>query len=99
VLGGDVGGPGAPNVANVPGLGHPASLQGLPAQVSCGVKVREKFGESFALHVTADAHLVLWMVSSVASPAKPRRLRGDEPAYPARHASAEQLRAGGATCP
>jgi hypothetical protein len=40
-------GPGAPSMAEVPGLGAPAPVRGLPAQVSGGVNVREKFGESF----------------------------------------------------
>ena len=36
-------------MAEVPGLGHPAPVRGLPAQVSGGVNVREKFGESFVI--------------------------------------------------
>ena len=40
-------GPGAPSMAEVPAVGHPAPVWGLPAHVSVYVKVREKFGESF----------------------------------------------------
>ena len=34
-------------MAEVPGVGHPAPVRVLPAQMSGGVNVREKFGESF----------------------------------------------------
>ena len=35
-------------MTEAPGLGHPAPVRVLPAKVSGGVNVREKFGESFA---------------------------------------------------
>jgi hypothetical protein len=40
---------GAARMAEAPDLGHPAPVRVLPAQVSGGVNVREKFGESFVV--------------------------------------------------
>jgi hypothetical protein len=56
MLGGKSG-PGAPSMAQVPGLGHPAPVRGPPAQVIGGVNVREKFRESFSV---ARTSLSLW---------------------------------------
>ena len=39
---------GAPSTSEVPVLGHPAPVRGLPAQMNGGVNVREKFGESLS---------------------------------------------------
>jgi hypothetical protein len=41
--------PGAARMAEARGLGHPAPVRVLPAQVSGGVNVREKFGEPFVV--------------------------------------------------
>jgi hypothetical protein len=36
-------------MADVRGLGHPAPVRGLPAQVGSGANMREKFGESLSV--------------------------------------------------